>query len=221
MDKVKEELERLEKLVVIVKVDEPAEWCAGIVVVSKGNAKIRICVDLTKLNESVLRETYPIASVDETLGKIAGAKHFSKIDANYGFYQINLSPESRPLTTFITPFGRYCFQRLPFGISSGSEIYQKHMAEMLEGLPGVVCHIDDILIFGSSQEEHDENLTKVLEKIESVGLTLNDKCEFNKRSIKFIGHIIDGEGVRVDPEKVRAIKEMPVPQNVSDVRRFL
>ena len=221
MNKVKEELERMENLGVTSKVDEPSEWCAGMVVVPKSNGKVRICVDLTKLNESVKRENHPIPSVEETLGKLAGAKVFSKIDANYGFYQINLAPESRPLTTFITPFGRYCFQRLPFGISSGSEIYQKRMAEMLEGLPGVVCHIDDILIFGKSQEEHDANLEKVFAKIEAVGLTLNEKCEFSKNSVKFIGHIIDSEGIRVDPEKVRAIKEMPVPENVSDVRRFL
>ena len=221
MDKVKEELSRLESLGVITKVDEPTEWCAGMVVVPKTNGKIRICVDLTKLNQSVLRETYPIASVEETLGKLAGAKVFSKIDANYGFYQIRLAEESRSLTTFITPFGRYCFQRLPFGISSGSEVYQKHMVEMLEGMPGVVCHIDDILIFGSSQEEHDQNLMRVMNKIESVGLTLNEKCEFSKNSIKFIGHIIDSEGIRADPDKVKAIKEMPNPKNVSEVRRIL
>ena len=119
LPKVKEELARMESMGIISKVDDPTEWCAGMVVVPKANGEdVRICVDLTKLNESFLRELHPLPSVDHTLDRLSEAKFFSKLDANSGFWQIGLSAESARLTTFITPFGRFCFNRLPFGISS-------------------------------------------------------------------------------------------------------
>lgn len=99
----------MESIGVIFRVDQPTLWCAGIVVAPKKNGDIRICVDLKALNESVLREVYPIPKVDETLAQLTGATVFSKLDANSGFWQIPLANSSRLLTTFITPFGRYCF----------------------------------------------------------------------------------------------------------------
>ena len=118
MNKVKTELQRMQDIGVISKVDQPTEWCSGMVAVPKANSdQIRICVDLTKLNESVMREKHPLPTVEESLSKLAGGRYFSKLDANSGFWQINLAPESRLLTTFITPFGRFCFNRLPMCIS--------------------------------------------------------------------------------------------------------
>lgn len=115
-------------------------------------------MDLRALNENVLRETHPIPKVDETLSQLSGAQVFSKLDANSGFWQIPLAPDSRLLTTFITPFGRYAFNKLPFGISSAPELFQRRMNRILEGLDGVVCLIDDILVFGKDQDEHDKRL---------------------------------------------------------------
>ena len=123
--KVQEELTRMESGGIISKVDEPTPWCAGMVVVPKKSGAIRICVDLKKLNEGVLREVHPMPKVDETLALLAGATIFSKLDANSGFWQIPLAKDSRHLTTFITPFGRYCFNKLPFGITSAPELFQK------------------------------------------------------------------------------------------------
>ena len=125
MPKVKSELERMEKIGVITRVDTPTDWCAGMVVVPKPDGRIRICVDLTKLNESVRRERHMLPSVEQTLAQLGGATVFSKLDANSGFWQIELTKESSLLTTFITPFGRYCFNRLPFGITSAPEYFQK------------------------------------------------------------------------------------------------
>ena len=146
--KVKDELKRMQSMGVITKINEPTEWCAGIVAVPKPNNKIRICMDLTKLNESVCRERHILPSVNHTLAQLSGATVFSKLDANSGFWQINLVEESRRLTTFITPFGRYYFNRLPFGITSAPEYFQRNMSQILEGLDGVVCMMDDILIYG-------------------------------------------------------------------------
>ena len=157
----------------ISKVTEPTEWCAGMVVVPKKSGKVRICVDLKPLNQSFLREVHPLPKVDDTLAQLSGAKVFSKLDANSGFWQIPLSQPSRLLTTFITPMGRYCFNKLPFGISSAPEHFQRRMSEILAGLEGVLCQMDDVLIFGRDQAEHDRRLEAVLTRIEKAGVTLN------------------------------------------------
>ena len=112
--RVKEELQRMENLGVISKIDQPTDWCFGMVVVPKPGNGVRICVDLTRLNKYVKRERHILPSVDQVLAQIGNAKVFSKLDANSGFWQIEFDPESSKLTTFITPYGRYCFNRLPF-----------------------------------------------------------------------------------------------------------
>ena len=219
---VVDELNCMEKAGVISKVSQPTPWCAGMVVVPKKNGKVRICVDLKPLNQSVLREVHPLPKVDETLARLSGAKIFSKLDANSGFWQIPLSPSSRLLTTFITPMGRYCFNKLPFGISSAPEHFQRRMSEILANLPGVVCQMDDILIFGKTQREHDNHLEAVLRCIEEANVTLSpQKCEFSKTKLTFLGHVIDTDGIRADPEKTKAIVDMSPPTSVSELRRFL
>ena len=178
-EETKHEIERMLKSGVISPVDHPTDWCAPMVVTPKPNGKVRVCVDLTKLNEYVQRENHPLPSVDLTLGKLAGAKYFTKLDANSGFWQIKLAESSRPLTTFITPWGRYCFNVLPYGISSGSEKFQKCMSRILEGLEGVECNIDDVLVHAPIIELHDYRLQKVLEHLSEAGVALNnDKCTF-------------------------------------------
>ena len=122
---VQKELHRMESLGVITKIDEPSPWCAGMVVVLKPSGTVRICVDMKPLNENVMREFHPLPAVDETLAQLSGARIFTKLDANAGFWQIPLAKESRPLTAFITPFGRYQFNVLPFGITSAPELFQK------------------------------------------------------------------------------------------------
>ena len=213
--KVKKELERMEKLGVISKVDQPTLWCAEMVVVPKKSGDVRICVDLKPLNESVLRETHPLPGLDETLAQLTGATVMSKLDANSGFWQIPLSKDSRELTTFITPLGRYCFNKLPFGISNAPEHFQKRMSTILDGLTGVLCLMDDILIFG---KDHNTRLTAVLERIQAAGVTLNkDKYEFNKTSLTFLGHIIDEKGISPDPQKTAAISKMASPKSTTEL----
>ena len=126
LDKTKKELRRMEDASVIVRVEQPTDWCAPMVVVPKKD-DVRICVDLTKLNESVRRERHEMPSVEYTLGQLSDARIFSKLDANSGFWQVPLADESALLTTFITPFGRFCFKRLPFGISSAPEHFQRRI----------------------------------------------------------------------------------------------
>ena len=221
-EKVKVELHRMENNGVISKVTTPTPWCAGMVVVPKRDGTVRICVDFKVLNESVLREVYPIPKVDDTLAQLAGATIFSKIDANSGFWQIPLAEVSRPLTTFITPYGRYLFNKLPFGISCAPELFQLRMAKILEGLEGVVCQMDDILVFGATQEQHDQRLMATLDRIKTAGVSLNKaKCKFSVNSVKFLGHVINKDGIKADPDKTTAILNMKPPQNISELRRFM
>lgn len=141
---LKRDIERMERMGVIRKVDGPTEWCAGIVPVVRPSGEMRVCVDLTKLNNSVLRDHFTLPTVDQALWSLSVAKWFSKLDANSGFHQGRLSRTSEALTTFMTPFDRYCFIRLPFGITSAPEYFQKRMSEVFCGLPGVVNIMDDV-----------------------------------------------------------------------------
>ena len=222
LSKVKAELQRMENMGVITKIDEPTDWCAGIVVVPKPNDKVRICVDLTKLNESVKRERHILPSVEQTLAQIGTAKYFSKLDANSGYWQVELHPNSRKLTTFITPFGRFYFNCLPFGITSAPEHFQRRMTEILGDISGVVCLVDDILVTGRTQDEHNSRLTEVLTRLKKAKVTLGlSKCKFSQPSVKFLGQMVDQSGVKPDPDKVQAIADMQRPSDVSELRRFL
>ncbi len=216
------ELKSMEKSGIIRRVVEPTAWCAPIVTVPKSNGRVRICVDLTGLNRYVKRPKITLPDVETTLGLIGASQFFTKLDAQNGYWQIRLSDESAKLTTFITPFGRFYFVRLPFGISSASEYFQLRMQEILRGLDGVVCHMDDVLIHGHSLEEHDKRLYAVLERLKKAGLVLNpDKCVFASSQVKFLGHIIEEQKVRVDPERIQALVNMPAPRDISEIRRLL
>ena len=160
--------------------------------------------------------------MEENLSKLAGATVFTKLDSNCGFWQIPLEENSRDLTTFITPFGRFQFNKLPFGINSAPEHFQCRMTEMLAGLEGVIVHIDDVLVYGKTQEKHDNRLHAVLKRIESAGGRLNeDKCEFSKETLTFLGHVIGKQGVSSDPDKTRAIVEMEQSKTLKELRGFM
>ncbi|XP_029348394.1 uncharacterized protein LOC103308315, partial [Acyrthosiphon pisum] len=174
------------------------------------------------LNKNLKREHFPMATVEEIMGKMSEACIFSRLDAKKGFYQISLSEESSKLTTFNTPFGRYCFRKLPFGLNVAPEIFYKHFSQLLEGLEGVQVYMDDILVFGKNEEEHKSRLMNVLHRLEKNNVKLNkDKCEWAVSKLIFIGHEFSNTGVRPDPDKVKAIKEMAQPKCKKDIERFL
>ncbi|UYV80221.1 hypothetical protein LAZ67_18002076, partial [Cordylochernes scorpioides] len=222
MKKLKTRLEELEKAGIIAQVNVATEWCAPTVIAGKPNGDIRLCVDLSRLNEHVQREVHPMPVVEHMLGQLGEARFFSKLDANSGFHQIPLSPDCQHLTTFITPFGRYKYCRMPFGISLAPEYFQKVMSIILQGMDGVMCYLDDILIFASDSKTHDRILRLVLRKLKEAKVTLNKaKCVFGVPRINFLGHILDEDGIRPDPAKIEAVARMPAPTDVHGVRRFL
>ncbi|UYV72487.1 hypothetical protein LAZ67_9003355 [Cordylochernes scorpioides] len=222
MEKLKTRLEELEKAGIIAQVNVATEWCAPTVIAGKPNGDIRLCVDLSRLNDHVQREVHPMPVVEHMLGQLGEARLFSKLDANSGFHQIPLSPDCQHLTTFITPFGRYKYCRMPFGISLAPEYFQRVMSIILQGMDGVMCYLDDILIFASDSKTHDRILRLVLRKLKEAKVTLNKaKCVFGVPRINFLGHILDEDGIRPDPAKIEAVARMPAPTDVHGVRRFL
>ena len=167
------------------------------------------------------RKNFLPPTTDHLLPKLSGATVFTKLDCNSGFHQIPLVKESQQLTTFITPFGRFVYKKIAFGISSGPEIFLREMSHLLTGITGVICNIDDVLISGSNRKEHDERVQQVLLAMREAGMTLNDKCVFSQSRVKFHGHIVSRKGIEIDPEKLEAIKNLPQPNNIYDLRRLL
>lgn len=120
------------------------------------------------------------------------------------------------------PIGRYEFNKLPFGITSAPEISQRRMSQILSGLPGTVCPMDDVLVHSRSKEERNQRLTAVLKRMVEAGVTLNrEKCSFGQMSVKFLGHIVNQQSISADPEKTRAIRSMESPINITELQRFL
>ncbi|XP_053389557.1 uncharacterized protein K02A2.6-like [Mercenaria mercenaria] len=159
-----DELKRMEDNKIISKVDIPTDWVNSLVVVEKPKTgKLRVCLDLKALNEAIRRQHYPMQTLDDVTLQLVGCEYFSLLDITHACWSIKLDDESSYLTTFSTPFGRYRYLRLPFGISSGQDIFVKKVNEIFEGLPGIAAVVDDILIYGKTRKDHDRNLRAVLE----------------------------------------------------------
>ena len=220
--KVKDELDRMESLGVIERVQQPTEWVNSLVTVVKPNGKIRLCIDPKDLNRAIKREQYPMKTIEEVISRMPNAKFFSKLDATQGYWQVQLDDESATKCTFNTPFGRYRFHRLPFGISSAPEVFQRIMSQIFDGNEGIEVIVDDLLIWGETREQHDERLKQALERAREAGVKLNkDKCEIGLQQVTYIGHTLSSNGLKPDVNKVEAIKTMDTPTDKAAVQRFL
>ena len=226
-DRVKAKLDELERKGIVEKVAIPTDWISSMVVVTTPN-KIRICLDPKDLKTAVIRPKYQLPTLDELLPKLSRAKVFSTFDAKDGFYQFGLDENSSLKTTFWTPFGHYKYRRLPFGINLAPEEFYCKLHEKLDGLPGVAVIRDDILVMGHGDNEeeanqnHDENLFRLLEQVRKANLRLNSsQMNLRKSEVRFMGHLITKEGLNPDPEKVRAVQEMPKPTSKKKLRSLL
>ena len=220
--KLKEELQRMVDLNVIEPVEKPTEWVNALVIVSKPNGKLRICLDPRPLNKAINRQHHRLPTTEEIISEMSGARYFSKLDAASGYWQIKVDDESADLLTFGTPFGRYRFKRLPFGIHSASVVFQVEIASIIADIPGCANSQDDIIVWGTTKQEHDHRLRDVLTRIRSSGLKLNQsKCVFAAESLTFLGHTLSADGVKPDFLKVEAIVNMPLPESKGDLQRFL
>ena len=220
--KLKKELTRMVDLEIIEPVEKPTDWVNALVIVSKPNGDLRICLDPRPLNKAIKRQHHRLPTAEEIISEMAGAQYFSKLDASSGYWQVKVDDESADLLTFGTPFGRYRFKRLPFGIHSASEVFQAEVASVIANLPGCANSQDDIIVWGTTKEEHDSRLRSVLTRIRASGLKLNRrKCVIASTSLTFLGHTMSSVAVQPDPTKVEAIINMPLPESKPDLQRFM
>ena len=227
-DRLKEELDKLVKEEVITPVTEPTNWVSSLVLVNKPDKNLRICINPQDLNKALLRANYPLPTIEEVTTRLSKAKVFSVLDAKNGFWQVQLDKESSFLTTFNTLFGRYRWLRLPFGIKTATEVYQRRIHESLQGLSGIEDIVDDILCVGegdtyeSAVEDHDKNLIALLKRCREKNIKLNPKkLQLRKQEVPYIGHLLTSDGLKPNPNKVKAIVEMPTPADKQSLQRLL
>ena len=217
-DEIMTEIYNMVKKGILEEVREPSEWISQLVVAKKASGQIRICLDPRELNKVLIRERFQLRILDEILYEMAESKIFSKFDLSNGYFHVKLDKDSRKLTTFETPNGLFRYKRLPFGLCVAAEVFQKKLCQAITGLKGVLCIADDIIVHGKNKDEHDANLNDFLKRCRETGIRLNkEKTILNTDRVKFMGHSISNKGVEVDPDKVEAIRNFPVPHNVSRV----
>ena len=194
-----------EELGVIDRIEGPTPWVSPIVIAPKAKSpgKVRVCVDMRQANKAIKCERHVTPTIKEMIRDSNGANVFIKLDLNQGYTQLELASESRYITTFGTHMGLMRYKRLNFGISSAPEIFQNVIRETLEGIDGAKNISDDILVFGKSQEEHDQHLQTVFQRLREKGPTLNkSKCEYSKDTLEFFRYVFSKEGISPDPKKV-------------------
>ena len=221
-EKVTAELDRLVSEGIISPITN-SPWAAAIVPVMKPDNTVRICGDYKlTVNKAARLDTYPIPNLQDLFSNMAGAKIFSKLDMSQAYAQLCLEEESKKFTVINTHKGLFQYNRLCFGVSSAPGIFQRTMEQLLQGIPGCICFLDDILIIGSDNQEHEKRLRLVLNTLESAGLRLKpEKCSISVSQVTYLGFRIDAEGIHPTTEKVQAIDKAPAPTNVTQLRAYL
>ena len=233
---VQEEIETLERAGVITKSMSP--WASPIVVVPKKSQpgeppKKRLCIDFRKINnlqQAVITEgkskgclsLVPLPKIDEMYAKLKGAKFFSTIDLRSGYYHIALGKDSRAKTAFVTPFGKYEFLQVPFGLAQAPAYFQHLMNQVLDNCSFAMTYLDDIIIFSETEEEHLAHIEEIFRRLEAADLKMKrSKCDFFKKHIHYLGHLISADGIRPLKDKLDSIRDMPAPRNAKEVKQFL
>ena len=233
---VQEEIETLEHAGVITKSMSP--WASPIVVVPKKSQpgeppKKRLCIDFRKisnLQQTVITEgkskgclsLVPLPKIDEMYAKLKGVKFFSMIDLRSGYYHIALGKDSRAKMAFVTPFGKYKFLQVPFGLAQAPTYFQHLMNQVLDNCSFAVTYLDDIIIFSETKEEHLSHIEEIFQRLEAADLKMKrSKCDFFKKHIHYLGHLISADGIRTLKDKLDTIRDMPAPHNSKEVKQFL
>ena len=233
---VQEEIETLKRAGVITKSMSP--WASPIVMVPKKSQpgeppKKRLCIDFRKINDlqqKVITEgkskgclsLIPLPKIDEMYTKLKGAKFFSTIDLRSGYYHITLGKDLRAKTAFVTPFGKYEFLQVPFGLAQAPAFFQHLMNKVLDNCSFAITYLDDIIIFSNTEEEHLAHIEEIFRRLEAADLKMKrSKCDFFKKHIHYLGHLISADGIRPLKDKLDTIRHMPAPCSSKEVKQFL
>ncbi|XP_037574334.1 uncharacterized protein K02A2.6-like [Dermacentor silvarum] len=221
-DKLKMKLKRMEENGVIVPVTEHSEWVHPIVVITKKDGTVRLCLDLRNLNAALKRHLYPIPHPEELFASLSGSTVFSILDAKSAFWQLALDEASSRLCTFTTPWGRYRFVRVPFGLAIAPELFQQAIDEVFQGQVIVKPYFDNILVASRTSVEHMAHLRMVLTIARKNNLKFNKaKLKLRLSAITYLEHRLSNEGLAPDPEKVNSIESMAMPTDKSQLQRLL
>ena len=206
---------------IIETVQGHTDWINGVVPVSKPDGSIRLCLDPKDLNKSIKRNQYYTKTIDEVSAELHGGKYFTLVDAKSGYWMVELDNESSLLTTFNTPWGKYKWLRLPFGLKVSADVFQERLNAVLKEVKGITGCIDDILTRGVDSRDHDVNLLQLLETARMNGIKFNPKkLQFKTTKCDFLGQPNTPEGIKVDDKKVEAIKQMKASQDKKALKSF-
>ena len=219
--KVKEHLAQMEALGVITHIDQPTDWVSSITYVQKANGELCLCLDPHDLNRAICHDHHKMPTVEEVAPEFANLHYFTKLDAHHGYWFIVLDEESSLLTTFNSPFGRYHFLHLPFGLVCSQDIFQNRMDQFLKECPGCIGIANDITVHGCTEAEHDARLPNLMQVACKYGVFNPEKMHVKALAINFFGCLYNANGVHPDPEKVDAVHALPAPTNVTEVQEFL
>ncbi len=204
--------------------ESSSPWASPAVIVMKKDGSVRFCCDYRKLNQVTYKDAYPLPRVDESLDALGNAKLFSTLDLTAGYFQVAVSEKDREKTAVTTPFGLFEWTRMPFGLCNAPATFQRLMGVVLGDLAFdvLLVYLDDVIIFSRDFESHCERLELVFNRLRQHGLKLKpSKCFLLRPEVKFLGHQISAEGIKVNDEKVKALETWPVPRNVREVRQVL
>ena len=197
---------------------------APILFIPKKDGELRLCVDYRGLNKVTVKNRHPLPLISEILDRLSGAKHFTKLDLKEAYYRIRIREGDEWKTAFRTRYGHYEYLVMPFGLTNAPATFQSHIHHVLHGYLDIFCivYLDDILIFSVDRDSHTEHVRKVLERLRKAQLFINSaKCVFYQSQVEFLGYIVSHEGISMDPERVRAIAEWPIPRTFRDIQVFL
>ena len=197
---------------------------APVIFVKKKSGELRMVLDYRALNTITQKRRYPMPNIQELFDQLGGATVLSSIDLQSGYHQLRISESDRPMTAFITPEGQFQFKVLCFGLTNAPATFQAAMNKMFAAQLGksVLVYLDDIIIYSRTADEHLSHLDEALSTLQQHGFKAKlEKCDFNKPELKFLGHIVGRHGLKVDPDKVRVVKDWPAPSNLKQLRRFL
>ena len=197
---------------------------APVLFVKKKDGKFRMCIDYRALNSQTIQNRYALPRIDELFDRLHGAKVFSKLDLTSGYYQIAINPKDRYKTAFRTRYGHYEFNVMPFGLTNAPATFQTLMNDIFRDLLDVcvIVYLDDILVYSKNEDEHEQHLRQVLQRLKDNQLYARlSKCTFFTNSIEYLGHIVDGDGLRPNPQLVQALMDFPQPRTLKELQSFL
>ena len=219
---LKSTIARLEQNGIISKSEKPSDWVNSLVIIEKKDGSLRLRLDPKELNQAIKREYHKPPSIETIFSKQCGKKVFTVIDMTNCYWHKKLDEQSSELCTFNTPFGRYHFNRMPFGICCASDVAQKMVEDHFGDIDGVLPVHDDLIIAGKDKAEHDAILRRVLKRARTSNIKFNrNKIQLRVKEVKYLGGIISAEGFKPDEAKIKAVIEMPQPKNKQELQRLL